>query len=239
MPKVSIVLPVYDCVKYLRAAIEGIAKQTFKDFELIIIDDHCTDGSEKIIDIYGQAEQIKVIRHDRNKGLAESLNDGLVAAKGELIAIQHSDDISLPFRIEKEVAYLEQSPSIYMVGTWMQYIDESGRILPKDGWWLRQVKYVPDDPAIIRKKLLEINCFVHTSIMFRNTGEFFYDQSMVPSEDYHMWLQMSEKHNVGLIREVLVHYRRHHKQISNTDNGQLMKTKAEEAVKRARQRRGI
>jgi len=242
MVKVSVVLPVYNCVKFFTKAMESLASQTFKDFEIIIVEDASYDGTEKMVAIYGQLPNVRIIQHPQNKGIGESLNDGLVDAQGEYIAIQHADDLSLPFRLEKEVAYLDEHPTTHLVGTWTQYIDESGNILPKDGWWLRQVKCVPDDPTIIRSKLLEINCLVHTSVMFhkRVTGLVgFYDPHMVPAEDYDYWLRISEKHDIGIIKEVLCQYRRHHKQISNADNGQLMKVKAAEAVLRAKRRQGL
>jgi len=241
-PTVSVILPVYNNVKFFRQTMESLASQTFKDFEIIIIDDCSYDGVEKQIDVYGQLPNIRVIRHPENRGVAESLNDGLIEAQGKYRAIQHADDISLPFRLEKEVQYLDEHPNIYLVGTWMQYIDESSNVLPKDGWWLRQVKYISDDAAVIHNKLLEMNCLVHTSVMFRKeiaglVG--FYDPHMVPAEDYDYWLKISEKHDIGIIREVLVQYRRHHKQISNLDNGQLMKVKAAEAILKAKRRRGL
>jgi cellulose synthase/poly-beta-1,6-N-acetylglucosamine synthase-like glycosyltransferase len=220
---------------------ESIADQIFKDFEVIIIDDHCTDGTEKIIEIYGQMPGTVVVKHERNCGLAESLNDGLVAAKGEYCAIQHGDDISFPQRIEKEVVYLDAHPNIALVGTWAQNIDEGDNVI-KDGWWLRQVKRVPDDPKIIRDRLLEMNILVHTSVMFRKSmlsKVGFYDQNFVPAEDLELWTRVVEHYDIGIIREVLCQYRRHHKQISNLDNGQLMKTKAAEAVLRAKRRRGL
>ena len=241
MVKVSVVIPTYDCVKYFREAIESIANQTFTDMEIIIVDDYCTDGTEKLIDIYSQTPNIRVIRHERNRGLAESLNDGLIVAEGEYVAIFHSDDISLPERIQKQVEYLDSHSNVQMVGTWTQNIDIAGNIL-RDGWWLRNVKHVEDNPKTIHDKLLEMNVFVHTSVMFRKsilTKCGYYDQNMVPAEDYCMWLRISEHGDLGIIRETLTQYRHHPKQISNTDGGNLMKEKAKVALEKARKRRGI
>jgi hypothetical protein len=112
----------------------------------------------------------------------------------------------------------------------------------RDGWWLRQVKKVPDDPKIIRDKLLEMNVLIHTSVMFRKSilrSVGWYDQGAVPSEDFDLWLRVSEKYDIGIIRETLTKYRHHPKQISNTDGGNLMKEKAKVALEKARKRRGI
>jgi glycosyltransferase involved in cell wall biosynthesis len=241
MAKVSVVIPTYDCVKYFREAIESIANQTFTDMEIIIVDDYCTDGTEKLIEVYSKIPNIKVIKHERNRGLAESLNDGLTMATGEYAAIQHSDDVSLPQRLEKEVAYLDSHPNVALVGTWCQNIDIADQPM-RDGWWLRQVKKIPDDPKIIRDKLLEMNVLIHTSVMFRKSilsSVGWYDQGAVPSEDFDLWLRISEKYDIGIIRETLTKYRHHPKQISNTDGGNLMKQKAKIALEKARKRRGI
>jgi glycosyltransferase involved in cell wall biosynthesis len=240
VPKVSVILPVYNSVKYLRESVESLAGQTFRDFEVIIVDDGCYDGSERLIDVYSKVPNIRVIKHVNNLGLGESLNDGLSAAAGEYIAIQHADDISLPERLEKEVTYLDSHPEISLVGTWTQYIDADGVPKKKDGWWLRQVKRVPDNPEVIAKKLLEMNCLIHSSVMFRKsvTGTVgFYDESMVPAEDWDYWLRISEKHSIGIIREVLTRYRHHHNQLSKQE--QKVKECAALALSKARKRRGI
>ena len=242
MVKVSVVLPVYDCVRYFRKAIESLGAQTFQDFEVVIIDDCCYDGTEKIIDIYAQLPNVRVLRHPNNMGLGESLNDGLAMATGDYIAIQHGDDISLPLRFEREVQYLDSHPNVYLVSTWMQYIDENDKPKKKDGWWLRQVKSVNDNPVEIKDMMLKTNCMVHTSVMFRKEvfgSVGFYDPDMVPAEDYDYFLRISEKHDLGIVREVLVQYRVHSAQISNTEGGVKMVSKAAIAVTRAKLRRGL
>lgn len=241
MPKVSVILPVYNAVKYFKDSMDSIGKQTFQDFEVIIVDDASYDGTEKMIDIYDRLfPNVKVVRHPDNLGLGDSLNDGLVAAAGEYIAIQHADDISLPRRLEKEVEYLDTHPDIALVGAWTRYIDASGNPKKRDGWWLREVKKVPDDPKAIANKLLEMNCLIHSSVMFRKsiTGSVgFYDPQMVPTEDYDYWLRISEYHDIGMIREVLTSYRHHHEQLSKQK--QKVKEYAAEVLRRAKKRRGI
>ena len=217
---------------------ESLAKQTFQDFEIILVDDGCCDGTEKLIDVYNNVlPNMKVVRHLSNLGLGESLNDGLVAAKSEYIAIQHADDISLPERFEKEVAYLDSYPNVHLVGGWVKYIDADGVIKKKDGWWLRQVKKVPDDPEIIRKTLLEMNCIIHSTVMFRRSitrTAGFYDQAMVPAEDYDLWLRIAEHHDIGVVREVVGYYRHHHDQLSSQE--EKMRAQARLAVQKAKKR---
>jgi len=220
---------------------ESLAAQTFRDFEIVLVNDASYDGTEGICEVYSKLPNVKYINHPQNKGLGESLNDALVASSGQYLAIQHGDDLSLPERLQKEVEHLDAHPNVYLVGTWAQNIDIDGKVM-KDGWWLRQVKRIPDDPKIIKEKLLEMNCLIHTSVMFRREilGTVgFYDVNMPPAEDYDFWLRVAEQHDIGIIPQVLVQYRHHPKQISNTDGGNLMKDKARLAVERAKKRRGI
>ena len=241
MVKVSIVVPTYSCVNYLQRTMDSLGSQTFQDFEIILIEDDSWDGTKKLVEVYSKIPNVKVIWHEKNQGLGNTLNDGLVAATGDYIAIQHADDVSLPTRIEKQVAYLDSHPNVALVGTWCQNIDIGDKPM-RDGWWLRQFKRIPDDPKVIHDKLLEMNCLIHTSVMFRKemlTKTGWYDQGAVPSEDYDLWLRVSEHFDIGIIPQVLVQYRHHPTQISRTDGGNLMKEKARIAVERAKKRRGI
>lgn len=244
MPKVSVILPCHNCQPYIKESILSILNQSFQDFELIVIEDGSGDSSLGVV-LANTNHKAEIIIHKKNKGLSESLNDGLRYATGELIAIQHGDDVSLPTRLEKQVKYLDEHPNTYLVSTWTQFINEKGKVQKKDSWWLKQVKRVPDDPEVIRNKLLEMNCLVHTAVMFRRKvletcGN--YDVTMPPAEDYDLWLRISEAHDIGIIRETLCHYRSHSAQISQTktETGELkMRLKAEEARRRAKVRRGI
>ena len=123
-------MSVYNGEKYLREAIESILNQTFTDFEFLIVNDGSTDSSLEIILSYPD-ERIRVIRNDRNIGLTKSLNKALQQAKGEYIARQDADDISLQNRFEEQLIYLEKHPEVALLGTSAYKIDERGEILAK------------------------------------------------------------------------------------------------------------
>src|SRR5688572_2119038 len=108
MPKVSVILPVYNGEKYLREAIESILCQTYEDFEFIIINDGSTDKSEEIILSYKDG-RIVYSKNEFNKGLIYSLNKSIELASGELIARMDADDIAFPDRLQKQVDYFEKS----------------------------------------------------------------------------------------------------------------------------------
>ncbi len=115
-PKVTVLMPVYNAEKYLKTAIESILKQTFSDFELLIINDGSTDGSEEIIRSFND-KRIRLFNNEQNLGIIKTLNKGLNLAKGEYIIRMDADDISLPDRLELQVKYMEENPGIGISGT--------------------------------------------------------------------------------------------------------------------------
>lgn len=119
-------MPVYNGGSYLAAAVESILNQTWKDFEFIIVDDGSTDGSLEVLKKYAQQDdRIRVISR-ANTGIVGALNDGLAAARAKYIARMDGDDISLPTRLGRQVAYLEENPSCVAVGASAELIDEEG-----------------------------------------------------------------------------------------------------------------
>jgi glycosyltransferase involved in cell wall biosynthesis len=128
MPRISVVMSVYNGEKYLRQAIESILQQTYTDFEFIIIDDGSTDSSREIIQSYDD-KRIRLVINEQNIGLTKSLNKGIRLAKGEFIARMDADDISLPQRFEKQVAYLDSHPEVGVLGTYANIIDHRGKII--------------------------------------------------------------------------------------------------------------
>src|SRR6185369_12980087 len=114
-PLISVVLPVYNGEEYLRESIDSILKQSYSNFEFLILNDGSSDRSEEIIQSYSDP-RIKYHKH-ANCGLAATLNKGIELAKGEYIARQDQDDISLPTRLEKQITFLENHSEYAMVGT--------------------------------------------------------------------------------------------------------------------------
>ena len=113
MPKVSVVMSVYNAEPYLEAAIDSILNQTFRDFEFVIVDDGSTDGSTEILEKYAKGDsRIRLVHNAFNKGLIRSLNRGVKLAKGEYIARQDGDDVSLPQRLASQVQFLDEHPEI-------------------------------------------------------------------------------------------------------------------------------
>ena len=210
-PKVSVLLPVFNADRYLRLAIDSILAQTFTDFELIIINDGSTDGSRQILESYVDP-RIQLI-HQANAGLPISLNRAIKLARGQYLARQDADDVSLPSRLSEQVHFLDAHPHCALLGT-------AAQILEVDTLTQRTLSH-PTDNGEIQIKLLFYNCFVHSSVMMRKaaldqSGFYPEDPNKFPPEDYDLWLRIAQHGNVNNLQKVLLHYRELPHSISRT-----------------------
>lgn len=201
-PVLSIILPVYNGQQYVAEAINSILSQSYKDFELIILDDGSSDGSAAIIEKFNDS-RIRSYQHS-NKGLAATLNRGISLARGDYIARQDQDDVSFLARLEKQIAFLDANPSVGMVGAsaeiWVGH-ERTKRLLSH-----------PADDAVLRFGLLFDNYFVHSSVVMRRAvldkvGGYCEDRSRQPPEDYELWSRIMRKYKVANLPDVLMAYR--------------------------------
>lgn len=202
MPSVSVVLPVYNCPGLVTEAIESILRQTWEDFELILIDDGSTDETLSVLKQHNDP-RIRLVTQS-NRGLAATLNRGIELARGRYIARQDQDDISYPERFAKQVAYLEANTACALVGTWAEIWRENARTR-------RRHKH-PSSNSRLKYELLLNNPFVHSSVMLRRSaleqvGGYATDQTRQPPEDYELWSRLARQWEVANIPEVLHVYR--------------------------------
>jgi glycosyltransferase involved in cell wall biosynthesis len=128
IPKVSVLMPNYNCEKYIAEAIESILDQSFTDFEFIIIDDCSTDGSWKIIQEYAEKDaRINAMKNEENLKICKTLNRGIEIAKGEYIARMDSDDIAKPEWLEKVFQEIVSDSNIGICGANFDVIDSKGK----------------------------------------------------------------------------------------------------------------
>ena len=127
-PLISVIMPVFNGENFLQDAVGSILGQTFTDFELIAIDDGSTDNSTALLESFRLNDRRVIIqRHTENQGVTAALNTGLALARGKYIARMDADDISLPVRFEKQVAFMETHPEIDILGSAVRLMDERGR----------------------------------------------------------------------------------------------------------------
>jgi hypothetical protein len=203
MTRLSVLLPVYNGAAFLRAALDSVLAQTFRDFELLVIDDGSSDGSAEIAASFADS-RVRLLRHERNLGLARTLNAGLEAARSPLVARQDADDLSHPERLARQVAFLDAHPEIALLGTQGWAIDETGR---RSGDLDK-----PCDPAGIAWLMMFDNAFLHTSVVFRRDvvlGLGGYDPAFVYCQDYELWSRLLRAHRAANLPDRLVLSRLH------------------------------
>lgn len=224
MPKISIIMSVYNSEKFLDESILSILEQTFTDFEFIIIDDSSTDKSKDIIQKYAKEDKrVNFIQNKENKGLTKNLNKGLKIAKGKYIARIDADDVADKHRLQIQYDFLEKNKDIYLAGTGAYKINGKSKIIGK---------YSPIlDSKKINKTLSKNNCIYHPSIMFRNTKDLFYRDKFTYSQDYDLYLNMITKNKKLVnIKDKLIYYRKNINNISN-----LKKTQQDLFAEKARE----
>lgn len=214
-PIVTVLMPVYNGERYLREAVESILSQRYKDLEFIIIDDGSEDQSAEIIKSYNDPH-ILFFQNGKNLGLVATLNKGIELAKGRYIARMDCDDISLPERLEKQVSFMDKNPEIAVCGTWI-------KIIGKEEIW----RY-PTESKEIKCKLLFESAIAHPSVMIRTnvflSDNIRYNINFEHAEDYGLWVNLSNKHHLANVDEVLLRYRLHDKKIGSIYNKEQVKT---------------
>lgn len=204
VPTVSVILPVYNGEKYLREALESILAQSCTSFELLAIDDGSLDDSAKILREYqARDERIRLQLNTANRGLVASLNIGIQMARGTYLARMDQDDISLPYRLQKQVEFMDAHPEIGICGSWVETIgDPAGHI------W-----HYPEDHDAICANMLFNNSLVHPSVMIRSQifreHDLKYDPNAAHAEDYDLWSRAFSIVHFANLPEVLLYYRVH------------------------------
>ncbi|MCD4813554.1 glycosyltransferase [bacterium] len=220
-PKVSVIMPVYNAEKFLPKAIESIVRQTFANFEYIIIDDGSTDQSWAIIQQYAvKDKRIVAKQNQKNLHISRTLNRCLQLAQGEYIARMDADDVSDTQRLAKQVVYMDANPDIGISGGTMILIDEHG---DKTGHKRRY--HLTDDK--IRKFIFRYSPFCHPAIMVRKRvldvcGD--YNSEYDWAEDYELYFRLGQQTKFGNIQDVLLYYRVLEKSIT-TSRTKVMETK--------------
>lgn len=208
MPKVSVIIPSYNCAKYLPDALESVFNQAFQDFEIVIIDDGSRDNTKDVLAPYlsQYPGRIKYV-YQENKGLAIARNTGIGNAAGELIALLDADDLWCPQHLEEEVKLMESDPKIGLVHANITRMTEEKvpMTTPK-----REAQFLSGDifeHLFLRKA--DISC---PTVLFRKSccdrvGLFDEDLTRLGCEDRDLWLRIAREYKIAYIDKVLAFYR--------------------------------
>jgi glycosyltransferase involved in cell wall biosynthesis len=212
IPKISVLMPVYNGERYIREAVESVLDQTFGDFELLALDDGSTDKSAAILREYEARDgRVRVFSRE-NRGLVLTLNELIAKARGHYLARMDADDICLPPRFEKQLEFLDSHREYVLVGSFQEVINSSGQRIGV-------IRHPINHEEIDHLQLKGCCCLSHSSVMLRASAVKSlngYDPQFAYAEDLELWLRMAEHGKIANIPEVLILYRIHEDSISES-----------------------
>lgn len=211
-------MAVHDGERYVGEAVDSVLAQSFRDLELIVVDDGSTDRTAETVRERADP-RVRLISNARNLGLAPSLNVGLDEARGEFVARLDADDVALPARLARQVAFMDGHPDVALLGSWYHEMSADGSL----GAPVR----VPTRHWDLRWHLCLYSPFAHSAVLWRRelvereVGR--YDDGLRFSEDYDLWRRISARLHVANLPEFLLHLRTHPEQMTAT-YGDLSRT---------------
>ncbi len=217
MPRISVLMTIYNAAPYLAEAVDSLLTQTFGDFELITIENGSSDGSKEIIKRYTD-ERIKVTNLDNNIGRTPALNLAMEKASGEFIAILDADDFSHPDRFEKQIQFMENNPATVLLASWFLMIDQDGKPLGEHT--------LPTGHQELINRLAYDNPFGHSTCFFSRQAAMEvggYPDAYVHSQDFALCISLASKGNVAILPESLVSIRFNEATATNRPEYQLPK----------------
>ena len=235
-PLISVVMPVYNARQYLAEAMDSILAQTFPDFEFVCVDDGSTDDSLAILNDYAKRDsRVKVVSRP-NTGVWKALNDGIAASRGTLIARMDADDVSLPERFAKQVAFLNEHPEVVAVGSPVLVIDADGAPL----------REMPDPPRWTHEDIDTAHLtgggqvFFHPALIFRREAleQAGLYRKWPAAQDLDLFLRLAEIGKLANVREVLLKYRQHMGSVGHAKMAKQYEA-CREIVRQAYERRGL
>jgi GT2 family glycosyltransferase len=231
---VSVLMPVHNAGPYLARAVESILSQTYVDFEFVIIDDGSTDRSGATLEQYAARDRRIRLVSRRNTGYTIALNELLGLARGDLIARMDADDVALPHRLARQVAFLQEHAEIVCAGSAVQFIDAAGRLL--------RTGHPGMEHEEILARALNGDCALnHPSVLMRRAAVLRvggYRPEFEPAEDLDLWLRLGEVGRLINLPDVLLQYRQHSRSFSEQFQQRQLERSAAAAAD-ARIRRGL
>jgi glycosyltransferase involved in cell wall biosynthesis len=201
-PMVTVLMAVFNGERYLREAVQSILNQTFRNFELLVVDDGSTDGSRAILESFDDP-RLRVVRHAANQGLSRSLNRGLADARGRYVARMDADDVAEADRLARQVDFLERHADVVAVGSWYTIVDGEGREVGR--------RWTPCDDIEVRWMLQFCSPFAHGAVTIRRTalaGEArVYDESLAYAMDYDLWVRLAARGRLANLDRFLLCWR--------------------------------
>jgi glycosyltransferase involved in cell wall biosynthesis len=213
MPTVSVVIPTYNRADYILEAIESVMSQTYRDFEIVVVDDGSTDDTRQVLADMVAAGTIQYV-YQENRSKSAARNHGIRLAKGKYIAFLDSDDLFAPTKLEKQVAFLERHPEIGFVHSWYSKFDDDGNQLgvrdtsKYTGWVYPEI-------LLSWSVLMAVPCMLVSREVLSEVGGF--DETQKWGEDLDLWRRITRIYPIDLIPEALTLVRVHSGNLSKSE----------------------
>jgi glycosyltransferase involved in cell wall biosynthesis len=195
-PLVSVIIPTYNRAGLVRQALASVKAQTYRDFEIVVVDDGGTDGTYEAL---AADQELRVQRHPRRRGVAAARNTGVAAARGEWLAFLDSDDLWLPDKLARQILLLESQPELLICQTEETWVRRGVRVNKPATH--RQVAGRIFLPSLRRCMISPSAVMLHRRLL-QDHGAF--DATLPAAEDYDLWLRLTWRYEVGLVDEPLV-----------------------------------
>lgn len=216
IPRVSVLMTIYNAEPYLRPAIDSLLAQTFKDWELIAVENGSTDTSMSVLKGYSDS-RVRIFPLEKNIGRTPALRLAFNQARGDYIAVLDADDISSPDRLARQVAFLDQHPDVALVGSWAQHIDEHGKVF--------DVFEPPVNQEELQDCLGWTNPIIHSSALYRRqlaqeVGG--YPAEIVWAQDLGLTLALARRAKIAMIADYLCQLRMLTASMTRSSKNQIM-----------------
>lgn len=212
-PEVTVMVANYNTARYLGHCLKSLMAQTFRDFEVLIVDDGSTDASLDICEQFVREDsRVRLLRLERNRGLTYARHVALPQARGDLVAILDADDVAAPRRLERQVDSFRRNPKTVLLGSYYGIMDSAGKVK-------RKRKRVPCTDAEIRWWLTFGNCLIHPTIMYRRAEALAcggYDLAILRGEDIELHSKLIALGRAEALPEVLAYWRSHPQSMTKT-----------------------
>ena len=205
-PQISVIMITRNRAHFIAAAIESVLRQSFSDWELLILDDDSTDGTDEIVKRFADADKrIQYVKNNSVRGISASRNDGLEKAQGEYIAVLDSDDVWTDMgKLQKQFDFLTNNPDYTLIGSNIKIVNEKGS-------FIKNTDFTTED-IDIRAKILIFNQIAHSTVLYRkDTAEKIggYDKGLSCVEDLDLFLRLGSIGKMKNLKEITTAYTKH------------------------------
>lgn len=202
--RVSVTMPVHNGERFVGQAIESILRQTYRELELVVVDDGSTDATPEILAGYAASDDRIVVHTQENAGYVAALNTAAAIGHGELLARLDADDVAEPSRLRRQVDFLDAHPDVAVVGGSLLVIDARGRPF--------YLATYPPDASDVRAALSDRTPLAHPTVLMRRSvfdAVGGYRTGFPHAEDYDLWLRISSAHELVNLPDIFARYRVH------------------------------